>query len=111
MNIWRYRPNKFRWVPPLFAGAIALFSNNAAAAPALAPAPVQSAASRASPSDDPWQDYQIIMWQPHTRQQYLALKRLGITGAEVIADRSDKSLAQPGDSLFLATPDQARALL
>jgi hypothetical protein len=33
----------------------------------------------ASPSDIPWWDYQIIMWQVHDRAGYAALKRLGVT--------------------------------
>jgi hypothetical protein len=40
-------------------------------------------------SDDPWWDYQIIMWQPHTPEQNAALKNLGITAGEVIAKRID----------------------
>jgi hypothetical protein len=38
----------------------------------------------ASPPDRTWWDYQIIMWQKQTAEQYAILKRLGITaGAEV----------------------------
>jgi len=33
----------------------------------------------ASPSDIPWWDYQIIMWQVHDRAGYAALKQLGVT--------------------------------
>ena len=40
-------------------------------------------------SDDPWWDYQIIMWQPHTPAQNTALKNLGITAGQVIAKRID----------------------
>jgi hypothetical protein len=54
--------------------------NGSIASPASAAAP---------PSDDPWWDYQIIMWQPHTPEQNAALKSLGITGGEVIAKRID----------------------
>ena len=32
-----------------------------------------------SPSDDPWSDFQIIMWQAQTRAGYAALKKLGVT--------------------------------
>ena len=54
-----------------------------------------SASAAASPSDDPWWDYQIIMWQPHTPEQYAALKKLGITAGNVIAKRID--LSAPSD--------------
>jgi hypothetical protein len=38
----------------------------------------------ARPVDRTWWDYQIIMWQEHTAEQYATLKKLGITaGAEV----------------------------
>src|SRR5258708_35084864 len=59
-----------------------------------------SSASAATPqSDDPWWDYQIIMWQPHTPEQYAALKKLGITGGDVIAKRrtTDRRLGARSD--------------
>src|SRR5439155_5648542 len=43
-----------------------------------------------SPSDSPWSDYQIIMWQEQTRAGYDALKRLGITAGMVESDHSGK---------------------
>jgi hypothetical protein len=53
-------------------------------------APAASVASAAAaPSNGPWWDYQIIMWQPHTPEQNAALKKLGITAGEVIAKRID----------------------
>ena len=32
-----------------------------------------------APAGDPWRDYQIVMWQQKTAQQYAALKKLGVT--------------------------------
>ena len=40
----------------------------------------------ASPPDDGWRDYQIIMWQGQTPAGYDALKRLGITAGVVEAN-------------------------
>jgi len=36
-----------------------------------------------SPSDDPWLDFQIIMWQPQSRAGYAALKKLGVAAGMV----------------------------
>jgi len=41
-----------------------------------------------SPSDDPWSDFQIIMWQAQTRAGYAALKKLGVTAGVVQPSRS-----------------------
>lgn len=38
----------------------------------------------ARPADGPWRDYQIIMWQEHTAEQYTTLKGLGITAGAVV---------------------------
>jgi hypothetical protein len=38
----------------------------------------------ASPSDPPWLDYQIIMWQQQTRAGCAALKWLGVTAGMVL---------------------------
>jgi len=43
---------------------------------------VSFAFAAAPQSDDPWWDYQIIMWQPHTPEQNAALKNLGITAGQ-----------------------------
>ena len=40
----------------------------------------------ASPPDDGWRDYQIIMWQGQTPAGYDALKRLGVTAGVVEAN-------------------------
>jgi len=39
----------------------------------------------ASPPDREWWDYQIIMWQRHTNDQFAALKTLGISGGQSVA--------------------------
>jgi hypothetical protein len=52
--------------------------------------PIENRASKSfiiSPSDHPWTDYQIIMWQYQTRAGYAALKGLGIRAG----------MAHPGD--------------
>ena len=41
------------------------------------------------PADDPWSDYQIIMWQGQTPAGYATLKKLGITAGMVQADHRD----------------------
>ena len=51
------------------------------------PGPLQNEASAsfaAAPRDDPWRDYQIIMWQDQTPAGYARLKQLGITGGMVM---------------------------
>ncbi len=45
------------------------------------------------PAGAHWSDYQIVMWQKRTPQQYAALKSLGITAGTVLANRGD----QPAD--------------
>src|SRR5439155_24599491 len=40
----------------------------------------------ASPSDIPWWDFQIIMWQVQDRAGYAALKRLGVTAGMIPID-------------------------
>src|ERR1700738_2326459 len=42
----------------------------------------------ASPSDIPWWDFQIIIWQVHDRVGYDALKRLGITAGMLPIDQA-----------------------
>jgi hypothetical protein len=49
----------------------------------------------ASPSDHPWSDYQIIMWQQHTRAGYAALKRLGVTAGMVLPWQLNNTTADP----------------
>lgn len=43
-----------------------------------------------SPSDQPWSNFQIIMWQPHTQAGYAALKRLGVTAGMAETDHCDE---------------------
>ena len=45
----------------------------------------------ASPSDIPWWDFQIIMWQVHDRAGYAALKRLGVTAGMLPIDHGAHS--------------------
>jgi len=49
----------------------------------------------ASPSDHPWSDYQIIMWQQQTRAGYAALKRLGVTAGMVYPSQLGSATADP----------------
>src|SRR5258706_9387706 len=70
----------FRSLAKCVALLVCLAGEDAMSSPAPAAAPR---------SDDPWWDYQIIMWQRHTPEQNAALKKLGITGGEVIAKRVD----------------------
>ncbi len=49
-----------------------------------------SASFIASPPDQGWWDYQIIMWQGQTPAAYRALKRLGITGGMVEANHRSR---------------------
>ena len=62
-------------------------------------------------SDDPWWDYQIIMWQPHTPEQNAALKNLGITAGEVIAKRIDLPASSGPSAREQLIGDQASALI
>ena len=39
----------------------------------------------ASPPDRGWWDYQIVMWQRHTNEQFAALKTIGISGGQSVA--------------------------
>src|SRR5690349_4148482 len=43
------------------------------------------------PTNGPWSDYQIIMWQGQTPAGYVALKKLGITAAMVQVGRRDET--------------------
>ncbi len=40
-----------------------------------------------SPPDDPWSDYQVIVWQDQTRAAQQALKQIGVSAARVGSDR------------------------
>jgi Beta-galactosidase len=51
----------------------------------------------ASPSDHPWSDYQIIMWQARTRNGYATLRRLGITAGMVEADHREETRTYVAD--------------
>jgi hypothetical protein len=42
-------------------------------------------------ADNPWSDYQIIMWQGQTPAGYATLKKLGITAGMVQADHRDEA--------------------
>src|SRR5258706_16275674 len=70
-----------------------------------------SASTAAPPSDDPWWDYQIIMWQPHTPEQNVALKNLGITGGEVIAKRIDLPVSSDPSTTEQLIGDRTPALI
>jgi hypothetical protein len=41
------------------------------------------------PAPSSWSDYQIIMWQPKTAQQYARLAEIGVTGAAMIVNRQE----------------------
>ncbi|HYK79090.1 MAG TPA: alpha-amylase family protein, partial [Micropepsaceae bacterium] len=73
--------------------------------------PASVAFAAAPQSDDPWWDYQIIMWQPHTPEQNAALKNLGITAGEVIAKRIDLPASSGPSVREQLIGDQASALI
>jgi hypothetical protein len=56
----------------------------------LANAPA-SVAATADPA--PWPGFRIIMWQTKTARQYQALRSLGVTDAQVLADRARETPA------------------
>jgi hypothetical protein len=45
----------------------------------------------AQPIERSWWDYQIIMWQKRTEEQYVALRALGITAGTVLANRGEQA--------------------
>ena len=51
------------------------------------------------PSDNPWSDFQIIMWQPNSQVGYAALKRLGITAGMVESDHRAERRTYLSDEL------------
>ena len=55
----------------------------------------EAASFIASPSDHPWSDYQIIMWQHQTRAGYAGLKRLGVTAGMVMPWELSSVTADP----------------
>src|SRR5437762_13895603 len=48
----------------------------------------------------PWQNYQIIMWQPQSATQYAALKHLGITAGVVHLSKGDQPAQQDIEPLL-----------
>ena len=58
-----------------------------------------SASFVATPPDDPWRDYQIIMWQEETPAGYARLKQLGITGGMVMPARYQRHGSYNADEL------------
>lgn len=63
------------------------------------PAHETSGSFIATPSDDPWRDYQIIMWQEQTPAGYARLKQLGITGGMVMPARYQRRGSYNADEL------------
>jgi hypothetical protein len=59
----------------------------------------QAASFVASPSDRPWSDYQIIMWQVQTPAGYAALRQLGITAGAVGTNQQDEPSPYAADQL------------
>lgn len=57
----------------------------------------------ATPNDDPWRDYQVIMWHGRTAEQYAALKAIGVNAGMIIPWRAD-----PGQEM---TSPQIAAML
>lgn len=51
----------------------------------------------ATPNDDPWRTYQVIMWHSRSAAQYAALKQLGVSAGMVIPWRADpgQEMASP----------------
>jgi len=56
----------------------------------------------ARPPDRPWWDYQIIMWQERTAEQYATLKKLGISAGAAVYGVNGETLDQ-----LLVSADQA----
>jgi len=52
-------------------------------------------ASPAAAAERPWLEYEIILWQKQTAQQYAALKRIGITAGVVIPPDRDAPSVLP----------------
>ena len=42
-----------------------------------------------------WNDYQIIVWQRETPAAYATLRKIGVTGAAMLADRDDPDAIGP----------------
>src|SRR5262252_5550176 len=51
----------------------------------------------ARPAQPAWWDYQIVMWQPQTAEQYATLKKIGVTAGAVVYRNSGQS---PPDALL-----------
>ncbi len=58
-----------------------------------------SAIFAAASPDDPWRDYQIIMWQEQTPAGYARLKQLGVTGGMVMPARYQRYGSYNADQL------------
>lgn len=73
--------------------------HGAAGAP---PGPGVALSFIARPPVDPWPDFQIIMWQPHSEAQYGGLRRLGFTAGMVIPNRDDPQapIGRPVEALL-----------
>ena len=54
-----------------------------------------------SPPDDPWSDYQIVMWQKRSPRQYAALKSLGVGAAVAFRPPADRPALGPVVEPFL----------
>jgi hypothetical protein len=50
--------------------------------------------------EDPWTDYQVIIWQPQTRAQYAALKEMGVTAGMVEGSRLSGTEQGPVEALM-----------
>ncbi len=64
-----------------------------------------SASFIASPPDQGWRDYQIIMWQGQTPAAYRTLRRLGITAGRVAADHRPGATYVAADLALLLDQD------
>jgi hypothetical protein len=66
----------------------------------------QSKSFATVPADDPWSDYQIIIWQGETPAGYAGLKELGVTAAMLETNHRDQSsVYSPGDLERLVDAD------
>jgi Beta-galactosidase/Beta-galactosidase trimerisation domain len=63
------------------------------------------------PPDDPWSDYQIIMWQPQTPAAYATLKKLGITAGMVETNHRDQSVSYSAEYLARLTDADLRCYI
>jgi hypothetical protein len=64
-----------------------------------------------APAAGEWNDYEIIVWQPQSPQQYAALRRIGVTGAAVAGTRGPIDAAAARDAIAPLAAVDLRGLI